>query len=111
MGSDMTYIWANEGWLYLAVVIDLFSRCVIGWVASDRMKKDPAIRALDMAMRLRTPSPGCIFHFDRGSQDCSHDFRQKLTEYKMTRPCPARQQAIIAIFQYIHGFYNARRRL
>lgn len=48
------------------------------------MKKDLAIRALDMAMRLRTPLPGCIFHSERGSQYCSHDFQQKLTEYKMT---------------------------
>ncbi|GBQ89912.1 hypothetical protein AA23498_0740 [Acetobacter nitrogenifigens DSM 23921 = NBRC 105050] len=62
------------------MVIDLLSRCVIGWAASDRMKKDLAIRALDMAVRLRDPSRGCIFHSDRGSQYCSHDFQKKLTE-------------------------------
>jgi len=81
--GDISYIWTNEGWLYLAVVIDLFSRRVIGWAASDRMKKDLAIKALDMAVRLRNPSPGCIFHSDRGSQYCSHDFQKKLTEYMM----------------------------
>ncbi|GAP24808.1 transposase [Gluconobacter frateurii NBRC 101659] len=73
----------------LAAVIDLFSRRIIGWSASDRMKKDFVIRALDMTvrlrlrLRLRMPSPGCIFHSDRGSQYCSHDFQQELTKYKM----------------------------
>ena len=76
--GDISYIWTAEGWLYLAVVIDLFSRRVIGWAASDRMKKDLAIRALDMAVRLRNPAPGCIFHSDRGSQYGSHDFQKKL---------------------------------
>lgn len=66
--GDISYIWTAEGWLYLAVVIDLFSRRVIGWAASDRMKKDLAIRALNMAVRLRNPVPGCIFHSYRGSQ-------------------------------------------
>ena len=137
--GDISYIWTSEGWLYLAVVIDLFSRRVIGWAASDRMKKDLAIRALDMAVRLRNPPPGCIFHSDRGSQYCSHDFQKKLTQYRMTpsmsgkgncydnavietffkslkaemlwrQSWPTRRQAIAAIFQYINGFYNPRRR-
>ena len=82
--GDISYIWTSEGWLYLAVVIDLFSRRVSGWAASDQMKKDLAIRALDMAERLRNPPPGCIFHSDRGSQHCSHDFQEKLMEYRMT---------------------------
>ncbi|GBQ50325.1 hypothetical protein AA18890_3293 [Komagataeibacter europaeus LMG 18890] len=55
MGRRYSYIWTAEGWLYLAVVIDLFSRRVIGWTVSDRIKKDLAIRALDMAVRLRDP--------------------------------------------------------
>jgi putative transposase len=66
--GDITYIWTAEGWLYLAVVIDLFSRRVVGWAVSDRMKKDLAIRALEMAIHLRRPPKGCIFHSDRGSQ-------------------------------------------
>ncbi|WP_264813806.1 IS3 family transposase, partial [Acetobacter lovaniensis] len=76
--GDISSIWTAEGWLYLAVVIDLFSRRVIGWDVSDRMKKDLAIRALDMAVRLRDPAPGCFFHSDRGSHYGSHDFQKKL---------------------------------
>ena len=51
--NDITYIWTLEGWLYLAVILDLHSRHVVGWAVSDRMKKDLAIRALEMAARLR----------------------------------------------------------
>ncbi len=69
--GDITYIWTSEGWLYLAVILDLHSRRVVGWAVSDRMKKDLAIRALDMAVRLRQPPEGCLFHSDRGSQYCS----------------------------------------
>ena len=58
----ITYIWTSEGWLYLAVILDLHSRRVVGWAVSDRMKKDLAIRALDMAVRLRQPPEGCLFH-------------------------------------------------
>ncbi|MBM3098616.1 DDE-type integrase/transposase/recombinase [Gluconobacter cerinus] len=79
----MSSIWTTEGWFYLVMVIDLCSRRAIGWAASERMKKDLAIRALDMAVRLRDPSPGCIFHSDRGSQYCSHVFQKKLTECRM----------------------------
>ena len=64
--GDITYVWTSEGWLYLAVILDLHSRRVVGWAVSDRMKKDLAIRALDMAVRLRQPLEGCIFHSDRG---------------------------------------------
>lgn len=60
-------IWTSEGWLYLAVILDLHSRRVVGGVVSDRMKKDLAIRALDMVVRLRQPPEGCLFHSDRGS--------------------------------------------
>jgi putative transposase len=56
--GDITYVWTAEGWLYLAVILDLYSRRIVGWTASDRMKKDLAIRALDMAVRLRNPPPG-----------------------------------------------------
>ena len=137
--GDMSYIWTNEGWLYLAVVIDLFSRRVVGWAVSDRMKKDLAIRALEMAIRLRNPPKGCIFHSDRGSQYCSYDFQKKLqgnellpsmsgkgncydnaavetffkslkAEVLWRQTWPTRRQAETAIFQYINGFYNPRRR-
>ena len=65
--GDISYIWTNEGWLYLAVILDLYSRRVIGWAVSNRMKRDLAIRALDMAVALRQPPEGCIHHTDRGS--------------------------------------------
>ena len=69
--GDISYIWTREGWLYLAVILDLHSRRVIGWAVSNRMKRDLAIRALKMATALRSPPRGCIFHSDRGSQYCS----------------------------------------
>ena len=65
---DISYIWTREGWLYLAAVLDLHSRRIIGWSVSNRMKKDLAICALDMAVALRRPPKGCIHHSDRGSQ-------------------------------------------
>jgi len=65
--GDISYIWTGEGWLYLAVILDLHSRRVIGWAVSDRMKRDLAIRALQMAINLRRPPPGCIHHTDSKS--------------------------------------------
>jgi putative transposase len=56
--GDISYIWTSQGWLYLAVILDLHSRRVVGWAMSDRMKKDLAIQALDMAVRLRNPPEG-----------------------------------------------------
>ena len=71
--GDISYVWTSEGWLYLAVILDLYSRRVIGRAVSNRMKRDLVIRALDMAVALRQPPQGCIHHTDRGSQYCSHD--------------------------------------
>ena len=73
--GDITYVWTREGWVYLAVIIDLFSRRVVGWAISNRMKQDLALRALNMAIAIRRPPPGCIHHTDRGSQYCAHDGR------------------------------------
>ena len=78
---DISYIWTREGWLYLAVVLDLYSRRVIGWAVSNRMKRDLAIRALNMAIALRRPPKGCIHHSDRGSQYCSHDYQKLLRQH------------------------------
>ncbi|MCJ7874718.1 IS3 family transposase [Phaeobacter sp. J2-8] len=137
--GDISYIWTSEGWLYLAVIIDLYSRRVIGWAVSNRMKRDLAIRALDMAVALRQPAEGCIHHTDRGSQYCSHDYQKRLSRhgFKVSMSgkgnCydnsmvetffksikaeliwrnrwKTRRQAEAAIFQYINGFYNPRRR-
>lgn len=136
---DISYIWTQEGWLYLAVVLDLYSRRVIAWAVSNRMKRDLAIRALDMAVALRNPSKGCIHHSDRGSQYCSHDYQKRLrqngfkvsmsgkgncydnaaveTFFKTNKaeliwrhPWHTRRAAELAIFEYINGFYNPRRK-
>ncbi len=125
--------------LHLAVILDLHSRRVIGWAVSDCMRRDLAIRALKMAIALRSPPRGCIFHSDRGSQYCSHDYPRILREHGLQssvsgkgncdenaiveaffktikaelvwrRTWETRRQAETTIFQYINGFYNPRRR-
>jgi putative transposase len=137
--GDITYIWTSEGWLYLAVILDLYSRRVIGWAVSNRMKRDLAIRALDMAVALRQPAKGCIHHTDRGSQYCSHDYQKRLkkhgflvsmsgkgncydnaaveTFFKTLKAeliwrnlWSTRRKVEMALFEYINGFYNPRRR-
>jgi len=76
--SDITYIWTQEGWLYLAVVIDLYSRKVVGWSMSSRMKAKMVCDALKMAIWQRCPNAGLIHHSDRGVQYASLEFRQLL---------------------------------
>ena len=78
--SDISYIWTREGWLYLAIVIDLYSRKVIGWATSDRPKRDLALRALRIAFTRRRPLAGCINHSDRGSQYCAPARRASASE-------------------------------
>ena len=136
---DISYIWTREGWLYLAVVLDLHSRRVIGWAVSSRMKRDLAVRALNMAIALRRPSKGCIHHSDRGSQYCSHDYQKllRLHDFKVSmsgkgncydnaavetffktikaeliwrHSWQTRRAVEVAIFEYINGFYNPRRK-
>jgi putative transposase len=80
--SDITYLWTQEGWLYLAVVIDLFSRKVVGWRMSPRMKASLVCDALRMAIWQRKPKPGLIVHSDRGSQYASHTYRQLLNLHR-----------------------------
>ena len=135
----ISYIWTNEGWLYLAVILDLYSRRVIGRAVSNRMKRDLAIRALDMAVALRQSPEGCIHHTDRGSQYCSNDYQKILRQHDFKASMSGkgncydnaavetffktikaeliwrhswetRRQAEMAIFEYINGFYNPRRR-
>ena len=137
--GDISYIWTREGWLYLAVILDLHSRRVIGWAVSDCLKRDLAIRALKMAIALRSPPRGCVFHSDRGSQYCSHEYQKILRDHGLQssmsgkgncydnaivetffktikaellwrRTWETRRQAETSIFQYINGFYNPRRR-
>jgi transposase InsO family protein len=84
--GDITYIATDEGWLFLAVVIDLFSRQVVGWSLREDMTRDIAVDALRMAWFRRRPNEhdGLIFHSDRGSQYASGDFRSVLREYAIT---------------------------
>jgi putative transposase len=125
--------------LYLAVILDLHSRRVIGWAVSNRMKRDLAIRALNMAIAFRAPPKGCIHHTDRGSQYCSHDYQKILRQHGFKASMSGkgncydnavvetffktikaeliwrdtwntRRHAEMAIFEYINGFYNPRRR-
>ena len=77
-GADISYIWTAEGWLYLAIVLDLFSRRVVGWATSDRLKRDLAVEALRRALVARNPAPGLVHHSDRGSQYCSVDYQALL---------------------------------
>jgi putative transposase len=81
--GDITYIWTDEGWLYLAVVIDLFNRQVVGFAMGERMTRTLVMDALRMAWFRRHPAPGLIFHSDRGSQYASNDYRQLLRSFKM----------------------------
>ena len=74
--GDIMYIWTREGWLYLAAILDLYSRRIIGWAVSNRIKHDLLIQALGIAVALRQPPKGCIHHTDRGSQYCSHDYQK-----------------------------------
>jgi putative transposase len=78
--SDITYVWTEEGWLYLAVVMDLYSRMVVGWSMSERMTSQLVIDALQMAIWRRKKPQGVIIHSDRGSQYCSHDYQKLLAE-------------------------------
>ena len=82
--SDITYLWTDEGWLYLAIVLDLFNREVVGWSLKPRMTADIVTDALTMAWFRRKPLPGVLHHSDRGSQYASHAFQDKLAEYGMT---------------------------
>lgn len=82
--SDITYLWTDEGWLYLAIVMDLFNREVIGWSLKPRMTADIVTDALTMAWFRRKPAKGVMHHSDRGSQYASNAFQTKLKEYGMT---------------------------
>ena len=138
-GVDISYVWTAEGWLYLAIVLDLYSRKIVGWAISDRMKRGLATEALRRALVLRQPLPGLIHHSDRGSQYCSYDYRRLVADHGLVASMSgrgncydnamvetvfktikteliwrtaytSRWQATKAIGEYIEGFYNPRRR-
>ena len=81
--ADITYVWTFEGWLYLAVVMDLYSRQIVGWAMDKRMKKQLTLDALAMAYWRRKPPIGLLHHSDRGSQYACHDYQKRLTTYNM----------------------------
>ena len=137
--TDITYIWTREGWLYLAVILDLFSRRVVGWSMNERITRQLAIDALSMAIAARAPAVGLLHHSDRGSQYASADYRAALsaagiacsmsrkgncwdnavaesffgtmkTELVYHEDWATRADARSAIFEYIEVFYNGCRR-
>lgn len=81
--ADITYIWTAEGWLYLAIVMDLYSRRVVGWCMDKRQSKSLVIRALVMAINIRQPATGLIHHSDRGSQYASLKYQAILKQHGM----------------------------
>jgi putative transposase len=82
--SDITYLWTDAGWQYLAITLDLFNREVVGWALKPRLTADLATDALTMAWFRRRPAPGVLHHSDRGSQYASGAFQDRLTAYGMT---------------------------
>jgi transposase InsO family protein len=137
--TDITYIWTREGWIYLAAILDLFSRRVVGWSMDSHLDRTLALDALGMALRTRRPEAGLVHHSDRGVQYASEDYRSRLRERgiicSMSRKGDcwdnavaesffstlkaelvhrndyvSRSQARASIFEYIEAFYNGRRR-
>ena len=81
--GDITYVRTHEGWLYLATLIDLFSRRVVGWAVEDNMETDLPLKALQMAVQSRSISPGLVHHTDRGSQYSSGAYQEALSRHGM----------------------------
>lgn len=82
--SDITYIWTNEGWLYLAGVKDLYTKELVGYAINNRMTADLVCRALNMAIKNKRPSKELIVHSDRGSQYCSHAYHKIIKQHQFT---------------------------
>jgi len=137
--TDITFVWTKQGWLYLAAILDLFSRRVVGWATSQNVDRHLALAALDTALARRRPAAGLVHHSDRGSTYASSDYRRALDarglECSMSRKgdCwdnavaesffstlkrelegiddfESRAGAALAIGDYIDGFYNLQRR-
>jgi putative transposase len=137
--GHITYVRTREGWLYLAFVLDTHSRRVVGWSMANNLRTELVLEAVNMAIYTRRPSPGLIHHSDRGSQYTSVEFGSRLREEGVLpsmgsvadaydnsmaesfvstlkrelihrHSWPNRQIARSAIFEYIEGFYNTRRR-
>ena len=136
--GDITYIWTAEGWSYLAVLLDLYSRRVVGWAMRKSLSRELAVAALQHAVTCRKPPPGLVHHTDRGSQYASHEYRGLLDRHgarcsmsaagncydnavaesffatlkkELVHGCAfeTRSEAYDAISQYIENYYNAKR--
>ena len=136
--SDITYIWTDEGWLFLASTLDLFSRKVVGWSMSASMPASLVVDALEMAIDGRSPPPGLLHHSDRGVQYAAHAFQGLLEQHGIvcsmsrkgncydnavkesffhtlkTELCDhehykTRAQARASVFEFIEVFYNRQR--
>lgn len=135
--GDITYLWTTEGWLYLAVLLDLFSRRVVGWAVSSSLSQELTIKALDRALFERGPAPGLLHHSDRGSQYTSGDYQERLEQHNLSVSMSrkgdcwdnavvesffatlkvelgdsfsSRRAAHLALADYIEVFYNRKRR-
>jgi transposase InsO family protein len=137
--GDITFIWTQQGWLYLAVILDLYSRRVVGWAMDEGIDRSLTLAALRMAFQRRKPQPGLIHHTDRGKQYACGEYQDLLSEYgsipSMSRKgdCwdnavtesffstlkkefvgfekfSTREEAKSAIFEWIEVFYNRQRR-
>ncbi len=136
--SDITYIWTNEGWIYLACVLDLYSRNIVGWKMDTTLSSSLVKAALTEAIDKRGENPGLIFHSDRGVQYASYDVRNYIKDHKMVQSMSrkgncydnavmesffhtlktelvssenfkTRQEAKMKVFEYIEIFYNRQR--
>ncbi len=136
--SDITYVWTRQGWVYLAGVMDLWSRKIVGWATANHLKSSLVKEALNQAVAARTPGPGLLSHSDRGVQYASGEYRQLLeeissvpsmsaagccydnaamesfwstlkTEWLHEQDFRTQREAELAIFDYIETFYNPRR--
>jgi putative transposase len=137
--TDMTYIWTWEGWLFLAAIVDVFSRRIVGWAVAEHLRTELALEALGMALGLRRPDRGLVHHSDQGCQYASDAYRSELeargivcsmsrvgdcwdnavaesffatlkVELIHRRPWPTKHEAKGAIHDYIATFYNPHRR-
>jgi transposase InsO family protein len=136
--GDITYVWTREGWMYLAVLIDVYSRRVVGWAMRPSLSRELAIEALRRALELRRPAPGLVHHTDRGCQYASRDYRRLLAgagittsmsrsgncldnamaesffatlEHELLRDhlFESRSEALQAVAEYLENFYNRER--
>ena len=136
--TDITYVWTDEGWAYAAVILDLFSRAVVGWAIDSTLETSLVLRALESAIVRRRPEAGLLHHSDRGCQYTSFDYRSRLAALAVTvsmsrkdncwdnavaesffatlkrelihrRTWRSRSDLHAAVFEYIEVFYNRRR--